>query len=385
MSEEKEGLARKLEKQAESCGKLGSPLYEHLLTEAAEDVRAEGPTLEVLEPFAGEPPGAALALKLMGAVHRLVLERAAPELATFYPNVGGTGAPEDAWPVFQDLLRERRDAIVDGIALPVQTNEVGRSAALVGGFLEVARTTGLPLRLLEVGSSAGLNLRWDRYRYESDSGGWGPADSPVRFDVFSPPPPLEGKVAIASREGVDPAPLDPASARDRLTLSSYVWPDQSLRWMRLKGALEVAAEVPAKVEKGSAAAWLEARLQQAAPGQATVVFHSIVMQYVAPEERERIVQVMRRAGEAATPESPLAWLRMEPPLGHLGRFFAAGDERSDVHRWLFPEPEESKEAHEDLAVVSLTTWPGETSRVIARAGYHGDPVVWLGGPLAPAG
>jgi hypothetical protein len=44
---------------------------------------------------------------------------------------------------------------------PVQTNEPARSAGLLGGFLEIARRTGLALRLLEVGASAGLNLRFD--------------------------------------------------------------------------------------------------------------------------------------------------------------------------------------------------------------------------------
>lgn len=385
MSEMQEALARKLEKQAEGCGQLGSPLYEHLLSEAAADVRAGGPTLDVLEPFAAEPPGAALALKLMGSVHRLVLERAAPELATFYPNVGGSGSPEHAWPVFQDLLREHRDAIVDGMARPVQTNEVGRSAALLGGFLAVGRRTGLPLRLLEIGSSAGLNLRWDHYRYGSGDEGWGPAASPVRFAPFRPAPPLDADVTVASREGVDPDPLDPASPADRLTLCSYVWPDQEARWTRLKGAFEVAASVPAIVEQGGGAAWLEERLRTPAPGMATVVFHSIVMQYVEREERARIVSLMQQAGDAATAQAPLAWLRMEPPLSHLGRFFASEDERSDVHEWLFPEAPQPEATHEDLAVVSLTPWPGGRTRVVARAGYHGDPVVWLGGVDASDG
>lgn len=332
-----------------------------------------------MEPFAKEPPGGAVALKLMGSVHRLVLERKAPELATFYPSAGGSGAPEDAWPVFRRFLHDRRDDVIAGMKRSVQTNEVGRSAALLGGFLEVARRTGLPLRLLEVGSSAGLNLRWDQFRYETGDGGWGPEDSPVRFEVFDPSPPLDGDVRVASRSGVDPAPLDPSSAEDRLTLSSYVWPDQVQRWRRLKGAFEVAAQVPAEVERGQAADWLETQLQEPTSEEATVVFHSIVMQYVSPEERERIVSLLRRAGAGATADAPLAWLRMEPPLGHLGRFFAAHDRRSEVHGWLFPDPDEAKDEHRDHAVVSLALWPGGENEIVARSGYHGSPVVWLGG------
>ena len=46
---------------------------------------------------------------------------------------------------------------------------------MLGGFLEIARRTGLTLRLLEVGASAGLNLRFDSYRYELGDERWGPA------------------------------------------------------------------------------------------------------------------------------------------------------------------------------------------------------------------
>ena len=38
---------------------------------------------------------------------------------------------------------------------------MSRSSALIGGYLLVARETGLPLRVLETGASAGLNLRWN--------------------------------------------------------------------------------------------------------------------------------------------------------------------------------------------------------------------------------
>jgi hypothetical protein len=70
---------------------------------------------------------------------------------------------------------------------------------------------------------------------------------------------------------------------------------------------------------------------------ATVVFHSIVMQYLPAAERERFEQALEAA------PGTVAWLRMEP-------------------------------ADDDLTDVRLTL-EGE-DRLLARAGYHGDPVEW---------
>jgi hypothetical protein len=91
------------------------------------------------------------------------------------------------------------------------------------------------------------------------------------------------------------------------------------------------------VERAGAAGWTEARLAEPAPGLATVVFHSIVMQYLPGAERERF----ERALEGAP--GTVAWLRMEP-----------ADELTEVRLRL-----------------------GGEDRLLARAGYHGDPVEWL--------
>jgi hypothetical protein len=290
----------------------------------------------VLHGHEHDPGPSVLALRLMGAVHRLVLRGDAPRLAAHYPSAGGE--PRDPWPAFLDTLRDNADELRELVERPVQTNEPGRCAALLPGFLEIAERTGLPLRLLEVGASAGLNLRFDRYRYELGDRRWGPPDSPVGIRArLEGRPPLAASLSVASRAGCDPSPLDPRRDEDRLTLASYVWPDQLDRHRRLRAALALAAEVPVPVERAGAADWIEARLAEPAPGAATVVFHSIVMQYLSADERGRFEGALGRA------TGPLAWLRMEP----------AGD----------------------LAEVRLTL-DGE-ERLLARAGYHGDPVEWL--------
>src|SRR5918912_144519 len=82
-------IARRLRRQADSCRPLGSPLYAGLLERAAADAEAGGVVAHVLEGRDLDPAGSALAFRLMGAVHRLVLEGKAPTLARHFPTAGG--------------------------------------------------------------------------------------------------------------------------------------------------------------------------------------------------------------------------------------------------------------------------------------------------------
>ena len=299
--------------QAAGCAQMGSPLYGSLLESAAAD--QSGATAEALAGFETETQSAAVGLRLMAAVHRLVLEGRLPALEPHYPSVGGDGDAAAAWPAFRDALGEHRSEIRRLVDRGCQTNEVGRSAALLGGFLEVAHRTGLPLRILEIGASAGLNLRWDRYRYESgksderDGGpgeaGWGDENSPVRFvHFFDVPPPLDRAAEVAERKGCDLVPIDPTTDEGALSLRSFIWADQLGRLSRLDGAIPIAQEVPAVVERLDAAAFLERELAELRHGMATVVFHSVFMQYVDDDQRTRINRAIDQAS--------VYYLRLEP-------------------------------------------------------------------------
>ena len=343
-------VAERFRWQAGWCGKLGSTLYRDLLDHAAADIERGGPAWELLADDTADGDGllpGAQALRLMGAVHRLVLEGRAPELAAFYPSAGGAAA-EGARDAFICVLAQQRNEVAALVGHPVQTNEPGRSAALMGGFLEVARQTELPLRLLEIGASAGLNLHWDRYFYAGPSGSWGDPNSPVRFDAAfaEGTPPLHVHPDVAERRGCDPAPLDAGSRGDQLTLMSYVWPDQEQRFRQLRGAFEVAASQPVDIDRADAVEWLEERLGDPAAGVATVVFHSVVLPYLGAQGIADLKRTIEGAGARASAGAPLAWLSLE-----------AGSEQADVR---------------------LTTWPGGESRVLARATFHGPPVRWLG-------
>ncbi len=202
-------LGERLRFQAISCARIGSPLYARLLGRAAADVEAHGPTWKVLRGHEQDPGPSALALRLMGAVNRLVLAGEEPELAAIYDD-GGSGDTA-AWPAFSEVLARRCETLRRLVDLPVQTNEVGRCAALLPDFLTVAAETGLPLRLLEVGASAGLNLHWDRYRYAAGAFSWGPGASPVTV-AFE----LDGERAFPLRPG-SRSPTAAAAMRPRST------------------------------------------------------------------------------------------------------------------------------------------------------------------------
>jgi hypothetical protein len=338
-------VAWQLRDQADSCEAMGSPLYAGLLQAAARDVEAGGPTWGVLSGHVAPGRGDALALRLMAAVHRLVLTGQAPRLARQYPSAGGQPT-DDAWPAFRAVLEDRAPDLAGLVVLPCQTNEVGRCAGLVWGFLDVAAASGLPLRVLEVGASAGLNLRWDHFRYGGGGVSWGDPASPVDLSGLwaEAPPALPSRVEVVERRGCDRRSVDIASPDGRLALQASVWADQTVRLQRLRGALELASRVPAVVDEASLDAWLPGRLAHPPSGASTIVYHSVVEEYLPADVRGRFHACLAEAGGRATPKAPLAWVRVEPlsAVRHHG--------------------------------VTLTTWPGGQERLLAVCGAHGTDV-----------
>ena len=350
-----------LRDQASYCAAMGSPLYAHLLERAADDAAAGGPVQQLLEPFdAPNLRADALALRLMAAVHRLVLTGAAPHLAAHYPTAGGRAGTDGAWDAFRDVVAAQRERLGPLVAHPCQTNEVGRCAPLAFGFLELAAAYRLPLRLLEVGASAGLNLRLDQFRYGGAGASWGPPESPVDLSGMwlEPPTRLPDRLSVVERQGCDRRPIDVSTAEGRLQLESSLWADQVQRLTRLRGAFDVAASVPATVEPASVDEWLPRMLAAPRPGTTTVVYHAIVYEYFTDAVRSAFHETLERAGATATASAPLAWLRFESTPATRG--YAA----------------------------TLTTWPGGEERVVATAGAHGSDVrrpTTLSGPLQGLG
>lgn len=329
------------------CEALGSGFTAAVLRAVACDVAAGGIAADLIGAWPGDPVADALPLRVAGALHGLVLTGAAPDLAAAYPPAP-VPAPDDLRALLRAAMARHRRAVADGLTSPPQTNEVGRSAVLLGGFLRIAAETRLPLRLREIGASAGLNGRWPAFHYRIGTRTWGDSRSPVRLAPrwAGPLPPLDAPLSVAEWRGCDRAPIDVDDAAQRLRLRSYVWPDQPERLARLDGAVALALADGRRVERADAAAWLRGRLAEPAEGCVTVLYHSVVWQYLPDETRRDIVASLEAAGAAATAAAPLAWLRFEP----------VPDE---------PRP-----------TLRLRLWPGGRDVLLAEAGAHGSDVTW---------
>lgn len=342
--------------QIEGCRVLGSTFSATVLSIVIDDIESGGPFADLANAWAGlDFTGlveAAAPLRPLGGLHYLTLSGAAPGLAAQYP---AARAEPDLVALKSEVIaaaRAHADILADFAGRPPQTNEVRRSLCLVGGFLTVARRTGLPLRCLEIGASAGLNLNWDRYRYDLGAlGAWGDASSPVILDGDwqGEPPPFDVAVRVVERAGCDLAPVDLADPDRALRLQAYIWADQPDRLDRLRAAIAVASDHPPQVETADAGVWA-LRMTPPRPGMATVLYHSVVWSYLPPDTRAQIEQAIRTAGEAARPDRPFAWLRMEPNMGDPNAAMA----------------------------VTLTVWPGGEQHNLARVHPHGAKVLWSG-------
>lgn len=324
-------------------------MYGQLLGDVIDDIQADGVFAGVLAGHEDDPGSSALALRLLGGLHRLVLDDRAPALRRWYPSTGGSWDAKAAWSDIVAAARNHAPALQAALDRPPQTNEVGRAAALIGALLILVHRFPLPVRLFEVGASAGLNLRADYYQYRFAGGQWGPADSPVVIDdAWHGIRPPDAALRIVERHGFDITPIDVGTDDGRLTLLSYVWPDMTARLRRLGASIEIARRVPAALERMSAADAIAGL--RVTRGTLTVLWHSVTWQYLTADEQAQVsaaITALARNTEAAT---PLVWLSLEP------------------------QPREPGASHEFL--VRARCWPERTDEILGVGAPHGPPVTW---------
>lgn len=296
----------------------------------------------------GDPDADALALRLVGGLHALVLSAKTPQLVAAYPEGPNYGDEDVLWPAIAETLNEHSAYLLDFLKSPPQTNEVGRSAVLFSGFQTVVAACGLPLITLELGASGGVNAFWNHYAYDLGGAVWGAVDAPLKLvpEWSGPVPPL-GALTVARRAACDQSPVDASVEAARLRLRAYVWPDQLDRRHRLEAALDHLVADGFKVEKADAGEWAERQLAALTPGHTTVLYHSVFWQYLTDAVKDRVRRAAKGAADQASAEAPFAWLSME--LNY----------------------------DKGCAELSLRLWPGGEKRLLADCDPHGKWIRWL--------
>lgn len=324
------------------CRNMDAPIYARLCTAIADGLTPDSHTGARVLGWPGEPTRDALPLRFIGGLHALVQAGADPALAAVFQ---GKTTDNDAIVAAVNAALAAHDELLwpwlDG---PPQTNEPGRSGALIVGLLEIARRHGPAIELLEIGSSAGLNLLIDRYAFDLGGVRMGPADAPVTISPdWIGQPPVPTPIDFVSVCGCDVRPLDATDPAVEARLAAYVWADTPARGERLRQAIAMQRAKPVDLVQADAADWIEARLaepQQA--GVTRVLMHSVVWQYLPQDSADRVRAVMNAAGDRATAERPLGWVMMEP-------------DRAFAHQ-----------------VIRVKSWPGHDDwQVIATAHAHG--------------
>jgi hypothetical protein len=341
-----------LRSQAASSPQLGSPFIGELCTLLAERLDRSSEFGRRILDWPNDPHRDALALRACGALHALARSGKEPALTAAYPPAPFDG--ERLWQAVAAAIA-RHDAFLTGyLDSAPQTNEVARSALILGGALHLAARVGLPLDVYEIGSSAGLNLAFDEYRYELGNGlAWGSRDASVAIASTwrGVVPPLDAPLRVASRQGCDRNPLDPASHEDAERLMAYIWADQVYRLERTDAALRHAASRGRKPDRLDAAAWVEREFgKPREPGTCRLLMHTIVWQYLPDDTQSRIEAVLSRAAESATPDTPVARFSMEPD-----------SQSPDANRG---------------AALKLTIWPGGETLQLGRGDFHGRWAEW---------
>jgi hypothetical protein len=343
---------------SETAGR--SALYERLSRDLAR--RPEGAAL-----LAEAPPAQRRPNLLYAAVHDLLLRGAVHPLGAFYPSVGGARSPDaDITPTFLGFVAAHHEQVLERLRTrATQTNEVGRTAALLPGFVAVGATFERPMTLVELGASAGLLLHLDRYAYRFGVVAAGDPGSPVCVapDLRGTVPPATPVPAIDGRVGIDLTPLDPTDDDDGAWLRACVWPEDAGRLARLDAALEVArAHRDVRLIAGDVVERLHDVLAEVPGDTVPCVLHSATLAYLAAEARDVVAATLAAAGR----RRDLAVLSFEGPF--VPPFPTLSGEATE------PGPTE------EHFLLGATVWRGgeRDDRLLARAHPHGAWLQWLG-------
>ena len=269
------------------------------------------------------------------------------------------------------IALHRDDVVATMRSRSVQTNEVGRSAAIAMG-LAAASPDGRGVALIELGPSAGLNLFVDHWHIDYVRDGasiasCGPTDSPVQLacELRGPLEPSATAVpTIAHRTGVDPSPIDASDPDQARWLQACVWPGVPERPQRLAAALSVVALDPPPLVRGDAVTDLAPLVAATDAELLPIVLSTWALAYVSAEGRARVLDELDAIGA----ERDLAIVTLEEPR------FTPWIELPDELVTIYYETGDGTPT-----VLGLRRWIGGecTSKVLAVCHPHVRWMRWL--------
>jgi hypothetical protein len=338
----------------------GAPLYSRLAAGIAENQ-------DLAALLLAAPIQQRLPVLLFACVHLLVLEEPESELAACYPNLAGEDrATGDPVVPFERFCATHQRALVELIATKhTQTNEIGRTSLWLPSLAALEAEAG-PLAQVDVGASAGLNLLIPYYDFVYEPGGvvermprTAAAGVRLTCGTRGAVPVPARHPTIAAAVGIDRTPIDVTDPAQARWLEACVWPDQVVRFERLRAAIAIASDVGVDVRQGDAVGDLAAVVADAARSGHPVVTTSWVLNYLSADERGAFVAELDRIGA----EFDLSALLAESPA--LCPDLPA-----------MPRPLSSDQP----TAVVVVTWRDGTrlARHVADAHPHGFWMHWVG-------
>jgi hypothetical protein len=358
-----------------------APLYQHLARRiAAEPWIPAFVTQHNRSSFA--------AVLFLDCVRDLTLVDPDLPLARRYAEIAAGGDPldPDPWPLFRQTVVDHRAELATRLETrSIQTNEVGRSAALLPAFEVVSRRFARPLALIEVGCSAGLNLFFDQFHLTFIRPDDGSTSGPIQSGPIQSGPIQSGPIqsgvhltcelrgdlqpaipavppAVASRLGIDVRPVDVNDADAIRWLEACVWPDVPHRLERFRAAVALARLDPPEIRQGNAVD-LVADAIAAVPDDAVACLDSTwVLAYFSDAERDELHRLLDQLGATRS----IAYVTAEYP--------------ENGGSWVPQPPRDTVSLdHRSPTLLGLGLWDhGSTEhRALAWMAPHGQWLDWL--------